>query len=89
MIENTTGDIVKNIFLIIAIAFCVTAGCDHLPSTGSVLVGVPDVVAEDILAPPIEEDGSSAKEIFIVPAPVLWSLYIYILLAHMQLTSFR
>jgi thiol-disulfide isomerase/thioredoxin len=66
-----TGDIVKNIFLFVVIVFYTAAGCDHLPSTGSVLVEVPDVIAEDIIAPSIEEDVTSAKEVFIVHNPII------------------
>ena len=61
----------KNIFLFVAIVFCATTGCHLLPSTGSVLVEMPDIIAEDILVTSTEEDVHAAREVFIVPSPIL------------------
>ena len=64
------GDIVKNIFLFVAIAFISISACDQSLDTGVVLVESADVFVEDIEAPSLE-DTTSVKEIVIMQPPIL------------------
>ena len=72
----------KNLFLFVTIVFCVTTGCHLLPSTGSVLMDVPDIIAEDagslVAEDTIALDGPTDKPgVFIIPPVLVHPLYFY------------
>ena len=72
----------KNLFLFVTIVFCVATGCHLLPSTGSVLMDVPDIIAEDagslVAEDTIALDGPTDKPgVFIIPPVLVHPLYFY------------